>query len=54
MAHGDDDNCLLDLPADFTFPVEYTDLPVRHVYSTPKPPAKGFMRNGPHNGPSPP
>lgn len=37
---GSDLNCLLDLPADFTFPVEYTDLPVRHVYSTPKPPAK--------------
>ena len=41
---GSDLNCLLDLPADFTFPVEYTDLPVRHVYSTPKPPAKARAR----------
>ena len=37
-------NCLLDLPADFEFCAEYEELPVRHVYSSPKPPAKASAR----------
>ena len=41
---GSDRNCLLDLPADFEFPVEHIELPCRNVYSAPKPAARAAAK----------
>ena len=41
---GSDLNTLVDLPADFKFPVEINELPWRNVYCTPKPPARSIPR----------